>query len=206
MGFAKKMQRKLKKKAQKGDKNAIREYNIANAAVKESYVMQLKRDRNCRKEAIHNLTASFLLAMHEGYGFGAGRLKRLQQKMQSEFDAITAKNVSIEEVAEFLRDEIGLDVDIAASDPNAGHYRKIEFKAVQEMSAAFLMAMLDEFNFKKKRLGAAYDYVAALSEKANAGEITYDEITQKVNEVMCRGEMDKTRFKAITHKERKMSA
>lgn len=206
MGFAKKMQRKLKKKAQKGDKNAIREYNIANAAVKESYVMQLKRDRNCRKEAIHNLTASFLLAMHEGYGFGAGRLKRLQQKMQSEFDAITAKNVSIEEVAEFLRDEIGLDVDIAASDPNAGHYRKIEFKAVQEMSAAFLMAMLDEFNFKKKRLGAAYDYVAALSEKANAGEITYDEITQKVNEVMCRGEMDKTRFKAITHSERKKSA
>lgn len=206
MGFAKKMQRKLKKKAQKGDKNAIREYNIANAAVRETYAMQLKRDRNCRKEAIHNLTASFLLAMHEGYGFGAGRLKRLQQKMQSEFDAITAKNVSIEEVAEFLRDEIGLDVDIAASDPNAGHYRKIEFKAVQEMSAAFLMAMLDEFNFKKKRLGAAYDYVAALSEKANAGEITYDEITQKVNEVMCRGEMDKTRFKAITHSERKKSA
>ena len=55
MGFAKKMQRKLKKKANKGEKNAIREYNIANAAVRESYVMQLKRDRNCRKEALHNL-------------------------------------------------------------------------------------------------------------------------------------------------------
>ena len=206
MGFAKKMQRKLKKKAQKGDKNAIREYNIANAAVRESYVMQLKRDRNCRKEAIHNLTASFLLAMHEGYGFGAGRLKRLQQKMQSEFDAITAGNVSVEEIAQYLKEDLKLDVGIAANDPNAGHYRQIEFKAVKEMSAAFLMAMLDEFNFKTKRLADAYDYVAALSDKANANEITYAEITDKVNKVMCRGEVDKTRYKAITHKERKMSA
>ncbi len=185
--FARKRGRNLKKKANTGDKKAVREYRQARQAVKESMVNQLKRDHKCRKQTLINLMGCFLLAMHTGYGFGAARLVRLRDKMQSEMDAIVAGNVSVEEIADFLRDEIGLNVGIAEKDPNAGHYRQIEFKGVQQMSAAFFMALLDEYNFKKKRLADAYGKVADLSDSVAKNEIDYPEICAKVDAVINKG-------------------
>ena len=111
---------------------------------------------------------------------------KLRDKMKSVFDAIVGGYVSVEEVAEYLEKDIGLNIGIAAENPNAGHYRQIEFQAVKEMSSAFLMAMLDEFGWKKKRLAKAYDSVAFLSEEVAAGKITYPEICDKVDAVFKR--------------------
>ena len=52
------------------------------------------------------------------------------------------------------------------------------------MSAAFLMAMLDEFGYKKKRLGKAYGYCAALSDEIGDKKITYDEINKQMVKIM----------------------
>ena len=168
MSFAKKLARNIKKKANIGDKKARKEYAKARRSVKDSYVNQLRRDIDCRKEALHNLSATFLLAMHENEKFGRGRLERLRDKMQSVFDSIIARTVSLEEIAEYLSEEIDLSIGVADKDPKAGHYQQIEFLAVQQMSAAFLMALLDEFDYRKLRLERAYGYVADLSEKAGA--------------------------------------
>ena len=117
--FARKRGRNLKKKAHTGDKRAVRDYRQARQAVKESMVNQLKRDHKCRRESIHNIMACFLMTMHESYGFGRDRLLRLRDKMQSEFDAIVAGNVSVEEIAGYLKSELDLDIDILEKDPNA---------------------------------------------------------------------------------------
>ena len=52
------------------------------------------------------------------------------------------------------------------------------------MSAAFLMALLDEFGFKKRRLSAAYTHCAKLSIRLDEKKITYDEIRSKINKIM----------------------
>jgi hypothetical protein len=106
--------------------------------------------------------------------------------MQSEFDAIIAKNVSVEEISEYLTNEIGLYC--GEGTPNdKSRQRLIEFKAVKEMSAAFLMALLDEFGYKKKRLGDAYMHCADLSVRLDEKKITYDEIREKIKEVFRKG-------------------
>jgi hypothetical protein len=55
------------------------------------------------------------------------------------------------------------------------------------MSAAFFMALLDEYNFKKKRLADAYGKVADLSDSVANNEIDYPEICAKVDAVINKG-------------------
>ncbi len=66
------------------------------------------------------------------------------------------------------------------------------------MSAAFFMALLDEFNFKKKRLADAYGMVAEISDNVHYGKETYEEIRHKVETIMNKKIVAKSRYKAIT--------
>jgi hypothetical protein len=142
-----------------------------------------------RKTALRHLSGVFLYAMHRDAGFGAksgktSRLFRLRDKMQSVFDCIVSKNVTIQEIEKFLRDEIKIDVDIISCDPKANWYQKVEHRAVQEMEAAFLMALVDEFGYRKKRLEQAYIYCAKLSDEIASGKLTYDFICDEIERVM----------------------
>ena len=184
--FARVRARKEKKAARVGNERGIRQAQRVQRSVKGAYVYQMRYDTAVRKEALRNLSAVFLYAMHEKYRFGAGYLERLRNKMQSVFDAIVAGNVSVEEIAQYLHDEIKLDCGVDTQDPKADHHRQIEFKAVKEMSAAFLMALLDEFGYKKKRLGDAYMHCADLSDRLNRNEITYPKIRAEIEEVFQR--------------------
>ena len=186
MSFARARARKEKKAARVGNERGVKQAVRVQRSVKSAYVYQLRYDTAVRKEALRNLSAVFLYAMHEKYGFGAGYLERLRNKMQSVFDAIVAGNVSVEEIAQYLHDEIKLDCGVDTQDPKADHHRQIEFKAVKEMSAAFLMALLDEFGYKKKRLGDAYMHCADLSDRLNRNEITYPKIRAEIEEVFKR--------------------
>lgn len=185
--LSRKRARKEIKAVRKGQNRGERQAARANRSVKGAYVYQLAYDTAVRRKALRNLSAVFLYTMRLYYGFGVRRLTRLRTKMQSEFDCIVAKNVSVEQIADFLRSEIGLDCGMAA-EPKADHQRLIEYKAVKEMSAAFLMALLDEFGFKKKRLTDAYVHCADLSDMLHRGEITYDEISVKMEQIMKGGQ------------------
>lgn len=187
--FAKKMARKAKKARREGVEKGQRVAVKASRDVKHSYLLQNCRETLTRREALRNLSAVFLYAMHRDAGFGArgghkSRLYRLRDKMQSVFDCIVSKNVTIHEISDYLRNDIKLDVDIITCDPKADWLRKIEHKAVQEMEAAFLMALIDEFGYKKKRLEVAYMYCAKLSAELKAGKLTYQYIRQEIEKIM----------------------
>lgn len=198
--FARARARKEKKAARVGNERGAKQAVRVQRSVKGAYVYQLRYDTAVRKEALRNLSAVFMYAMHEKYRFGAGYLERLRNKMQSVFDSIVAGNVSVEEIAQYLHDEIKLDCGVDTQDPKADHHRQIEFRAVKEMSAALLMALLDEFGFKAKRLGDAYLHICELSDKINRKEITYAEIRAGLEEVFKRKKIASPQgnFKAIT--------
>ena len=207
MGLARKAARKLEKKAHAGEKRTKARNEKAKASVKEAYVKEYIRGKLTRKQALRDLSACFLLAMHDHYKFGRGKLERLRDKMQSELDAIVAGNISIEEVAEFLQDEIGLCIGVAEDEQKASRCEQIKFKAVQEMSIAFLMALLDEFDFKKERLANAYWYVAELSDRVTKKETSYPEIHRRLTEIMARPVKSPLgRFNAVTHTRTKAKA
>jgi hypothetical protein len=187
--FAKKMARKAKKARREGVEKGQRVTVKASRDVKHSYLLQNCRETLTRREALRNLSAVFLYAMHRDAGFGArggpkSRLYRLRNKMQSVFDCIVSKNVTIHEISDYLRNDIELDVDIITCDPKADLLRKIEHKAVQEMEAAFLMALIDEFGYKKKRLEVAYMYCAKLSTELKTGKLTYQYIRHEIEKIM----------------------
>lgn len=187
--FAKKMARKAKKARREGVEKGQRVAVKANRDVKHSYLLQNCRETLTRREVLRNLSAVFLYAMHRDAGFGArgghkSRLYRLRDKMQRVFDCIVSKNVTIHEISDYLRNDIKLDVDIITCDPKADWLRKIEHKAVQEMEAAFLMALIDEFGYKKKRLEVAYMYCAKLSTELKEGKLTYRYIRQEIEKIM----------------------
>lgn len=186
MSFAKKMARKQKKSIQIGTRKGAREVLRSQQILRETYVQQYRRELMMRKNTLHNLSACFLLATNEKYGFGRGKLLRLRDKMQSEFDSIVAGNVSIQEIAAFLRDEMKMNLGIY-NDPKADTQRRIELQAIKEMSCAYLMALIDEFNFGTKRLGDAYDQAADLSDRVQHGKISYAEIREKIEKIFARG-------------------
>ncbi len=184
MSFAKKLARK-RDLALRGDEHkARRTVNRAERDVKMAYRYQMATDMFVRRTALKNLSAVFLYAMHQYEGFGRSRLERLRDKMQSIFECIVGKYVTLSEIADYLNRDIGLDCGLMTDNPKATHHRKIEFKAVQQMSAAFLMAMLDEFDYRRKRLGRAYGYCAALSDDIGANKITYAEINEQMVKIM----------------------
>ena len=166
--FARSRARKIRKKAGADDRKTRQEARRIRQNVKEAYVCEWYRGKLTRKQALHNLSACFLLAMNEAFGFGAGKLMQPHDKMQEEFECIVEGNVTVEEISDYLASsEVGLSIGVADKDPKANHYRQIEFKAVKEMSAAFLMALMDEFGFKAKRLAKAYGQVCDLSDRVS---------------------------------------
>lgn len=205
MSLARARARKEKRKCKVDMSRTTKREQRAQRGIRAAYVEQLAYDHAVRKTALENLSAVFLYAMHEKYQYGAGRLAKLRDKMQSEFDAITAGNVSVKEISEYLNNEIGLPCS-DNQDPKATRHRQIEFKAVREMSAAFLMALLDEFGFKKKRLGDAYMHCADLSVRLDEKKITYPEIRAEIKKIFRRPAMkEQGQYKAISKNREKVS-
>ena len=187
--LSKKLARKAKLANREGEKRTRRTAARADRDIQRSYVMQHHKNLVTRYVALQNLSAVFLYAMHRDAGFGAkkgpeSRLFRLRDKMQAVFDCIISKNVTIEEIEAFLTSEFRMDVSIVACDPKASWERKIEYKAVQQMEAAFLMALVDEFGYGRRRLETAYGYCAKLSDELKAGKLTYDYIRTEIERIM----------------------
>lgn len=200
MSFARSRARKNKKQAGGIDKKARQEEQRAKRSVKRACVYELYMGKITRTQALHNLSACFLLSMNECYGFGAGKLMQLHHKMQNEFDCIVGHYVSVAEIERFLADEIGMRTERAENHSKINYYGQIKLKAVKEMSAAFLMALLDEFGFKARRLSRAYAQVCDLSDRVFKKETTYEEIHERLKVIMERGKYpSEGRFKAIAH-------
>ncbi len=159
-----------------------------------TYAEQLRMDMECRRNAISNLIDIFMLTVHERYGFGRHRILRLRDKMQIEFDAILSGNISVKEIDQFLEDEIDLEAGLSRKYKSAGHYESIEDRVVREVTAAFLMAMLDEFGYKGNALMKTCHHAFRINDKLESGELTYPQIREKLQKVMDRGKKEDVRL------------
>ena len=184
--FARARARKEKKARNKGYARGEKVSSSINRNVYRSYVEQLKAEELHRKEVIANLWIIFQYTMIERYRFGAQRLTRLRNKTWGEFEAIMAGNVHVREIDQFLRNDVEFSCGLSAVDKNASRWKQIEDRAIREVSAAFLMALLDEFYIKAKGLENICHYAFDLNYKLLAGEISYTDMEKRIIKVMSR--------------------
>ena len=184
--FARARARKEKKARIKGYARGEKVSSSINRNVYRSYVEQLKAEEIHRKEVIANLWIIFQYTMIERYRFGAQRLTRLRNKTWGEFEAIMAGNVNVREIDQFLRNDVEFSCGLSAVDKNASRWKQIEDQAIREVSAAFLMALLDEFYIKAKGLENICHYAFDLNYKLLAGEISYKDMEKRIIKVMSR--------------------
>lgn len=188
--FARARMRKERKAINKGYDKAKKQNKVVRRDMARTYAEQIKADIQCRRDAISNLSAIFMLTVHERYGFGRRRILRLRDKMQREFDAITSGNVNVREIDHFLMDELKLDAGLSRKYTSANHYEGIEDRVVRELTAAFLMAMLDEFGYKGNALAKTCRHAFAINDRLNKNELTYPQIRARLQKVMDRGRKD----------------
>lgn len=188
--FARRRKRKENKAINRGEKKAKKAAKVLRADMARTYAEQLRMDMECRRNAISNLIDIFMMTVHERYGFGRQRILRLRDKMQSEFDAILSGNISVKEIDQFLEEEIDLEAGLSKKYKSAGHYESIEDRVVREVTAAFLMAMLDEFGYKGNALMKTCHHAFRINDKLESGELTYPQIREKLHKVMKRGQKD----------------
>lgn len=184
--FARARARKEKKARNKGYGRGEKVSASIKRNVYRSYVEQLKAEELHRKEVIANLWIIFQYTMIERYRFGAQRLTRLRNKTWGEFEAIMAGNVNVREIDQFLRNDVEFSCGLSAVDKNASRWKQIEDQAIRELSAAFLMALLDEFYIKAKGLENICHYAFDLNYKLLAGEISYKDMENRIIKVMSR--------------------
>gem|GEM_PF-6331784 len=184
--FARARARKEKKARNKGYGRGEKVSASIKRNVYRSYVEQLKAEELHRKEVIANLWIIFQYTMIERYRFGAQRLTRLRNKTWGEFEAIMAGNVNVREIDRFLRNDVEFSCGLSAVDKNASRWKQIEDQAIREVSAAFLMALLDEFYIKAKGLENICHYAFDLNYKLLAGEISYKDMEKRIIKVMSR--------------------
>jgi hypothetical protein len=185
--FARARKRKESKAVRKGENNAQKAAKVLHDDMARTYAEQVRADIACRKIAISNVGDIFFLTVHERYGFGRQRILQLRNKMQNEFDCIVGGYVTVREIDAFLKEDIKLDSGLSSKYKNMSHYDVIETKAVKEMTAAFLMAMLDEFGYKGEALAKTCHHAFQINDRLAREELTYSEIRQRLQKVMDRG-------------------
>ena len=187
MSLARARARKLKKQASADDKRARREVVRAEQNISLSYAKRYRIEQAYRKEVINNLWLIYRYTMHVKYGFGKDRLNRLRDKTWNEFEAIMSGYVSVAEINNYLKQDIDFDCGLCTKDPKADRTKQIEDKAIRDLSAAFMMALLDEFNYKGKKLKKICQYAFDINDKIMNGELRYSDIRSKLAKVMERG-------------------
>ena len=175
--IARKLARKTMKAAEQKTAVAIR----TRRSVQHATTKQIIKDHGVVSEAYDNLMILFDVAVHRAFGWGAKTRKRLHAKMARHLLCLKSRMVTTGDIEKILRDEAGLDLDkchikAAAWDRD----RKLQYRATDDMSAIFLLSIMDEFGYKKVRLARAYETAADIAHEIRTGAVQWADVRHEL--------------------------
>lgn len=116
----------------------------------------------------------FDVSVHRAFGWGAKTRKRLHAKMARHLLCLKSRLVTTPDIEQILRDEAGLDLDKCHIKAEPwDHDRRLQYSATDDMSAIFLLSLMDEFGYKKIRLSRAYDTAANIAHEVKTGKVQW---------------------------------
>lgn len=173
MRLARAMRRKAEKSAAVGDRRAVKTYAKAKKAVRHATTHELVMQAAVRRQAVVEIMATIVVAMHRSYGWGMDRLLRLRKKMRVQMECLKGRYVKLEEMEAIVEKELDWDFRLERTD-TWETWRKVEYRAVRVMSAVFLIALHDEFGFGQKRAMRAYKELADIWTAIHNGSLTME--------------------------------
>lgn len=173
MSFAKKMARKRAKELKKDGIAAAGRSRRVEKKVRHLTPREIIEDRKTVTEAYDTLTVIFDVAVRRKWGWGKERRARLHKKMAIHLRCLSAGMVKTSDIERIIKDETGLELDKRHLYAEWwDHEREIQYRCVDDMSAIFMIALMDEFGYKGKALGDVYDIAATIAHELKTGEKT----------------------------------
>lgn len=171
--FAKKMARKHAKELEKDGIAAAKRSGRVEKKVRHLTPQEIVEDRKTVTEAYDTLTVVLDVAVHRKWGWGKERRARLHKKMAIHLLCLKDRTVKTSDIEHIIKRETGLELDKKHLHAEWwGHEREIQYRCVDDMSAIFMIALMDEFGYKGKALGDVYDIAATIAHELKTGEKT----------------------------------
>ena len=165
MRLARAMRRKAEKSAAVGDRRAAKTYAKAKKAVRHATTHELVMQAAVRRQAVVEIMATIVVAMHRSFGWSTDRLLRLRKKMRVQMECLKGRYVKLEEMEAIIE-----------RDDTWEMRRRVEYRTVRVMSAVFLIALRDEFGFGQKRAMRAYKELADIWTAVHEGSLTMEAV------------------------------
>ena len=173
--------RKLARKTMKAAEQKTAVATRARRSVQHATTKQIIRDHGVVSEAYDNLMILFDVSVHRAFGWGAKTRKRLHAKMARHLLCLKKHLVTTPDIELILRDEAGLDLDKCFKDAGGWtHNRRLQYTAMNDMSAIFLLSIMDEFGYKKVRLARAYETAADIAHEIRTGAVQWADVRHEL--------------------------
>lgn len=142
MGFMKKIAKNKTQKVKEKVKAEKRIEAKAKQDIQISYMEQNIRDTKQYMVTVEVLANVFTACARKKFRFYKPEIEMLLEKVNSQMDCIKLGYISSADIREILRDEIELDL---AYEPEGKmtHERAISSRAVQDITASFMIALRD---------------------------------------------------------------
>lgn len=171
--FAKKMARKRAKVLKRDGIAAAGRSGRVEKKVRHLTPREIIEDRKTVTEAYDTLTVLFDVAVHRKWGWGKERRARLHKKMAIHLLCLKDRTVKTSDIEHIIKRETGLELDKEHLHAEWwDHEREIQYRCVDDMSAIFMIALMDEFGYKGKALGDVYDIATTIAHELKKGEKT----------------------------------
>ena len=175
--FARKARRRKEKAVRQDVGQSLTAGTKAKAAVRHATTEQIIRDHGVVSETYDNLMTIFDAAVHKAFGWGKKMRTRLHAKMARHLLCLKKHLVTTPDIERILRDEAGLDLDKCFKDAGGWtHNRRLQYTAMNDMSAIFLLALMDEFGYKKVRLSRVYNVAADIAHQISTGAVEWADV------------------------------
>ena len=187
MGFAKKLARKKQKAFNKTANGIKKTATKADRSYRISMVEQLRRDNYLRRIVSEDILCIFLVSAHRIFGFGKDRLELLYKKTLNQIDCLRRRYVTIEELEMIICKEASfrlIEPEVDRHDTD----RVLIQNENNRMSACFLIALMDGYGYKGKRMKRLYEESQRIGVGIRDGKIKIDEVWD---------ELEKTKFKWV---------
>lgn len=177
MSFCKKMARKRAKELKKAGTNVAERLGRPRRKVRHLTPREIIKDRKTVAEAYDTLVVLFDVAVHRKWGWGEVRRARLHEKMAVHLNCLNTGAVKTSDIEHIIRSETGLELDKRHMHAEWwDHKRELQYRCVDDMSAIFMLSLMDEYGYKGKALDSVYGVAAEIAHEIKIGKKTVEDL------------------------------
>ena len=148
--------------------------------VKHATAEQIIHDHSIISEIYDNLMIVLDVAVHRSFGWGKKLQAKLHAKMARHLQCMRSRLVTTPDIEKILREETGLKLRKRhLNDETWNRNRRLQYNAVNDISAVFLLSLKDEFGYSKIRLKRVYEIARDMSHELSTGNTTLDSIRKE---------------------------